>query len=420
MSTMSPMPTGSLRRALAAALALPVLALPALAAPAAAAAAPSSSPSTGPAGGSVPPGPALALPEPTGPHPVGTTTLHLVDASRPDPWATGGKPRELMVSLWYPARAPGTRRAPYMTFEEASLLLKGLGAPATRRNATLLSRTRTNAFTDAAPIGRAGGLPLVVLSPGFSQSRSSLTALSEDLASRGYAVAGIDHTHEAFGTALPGGRTATCTACEIAERDPGYGKKITRSRAADVSFVLDRLTGADPAWKHGGLIDASRIAMAGHSIGGNSAARVMLTDSRVRAGVNMDGTFYLPLPRKGLSRPFLLLGAARIHDPGGPDRSWDRDWRRMTGWKRWLTVDGADHSSFSDHPLFAKRLGIPLEEYSLPPKAGGAPVKPLPGTRAVAVVRAYVGAFFDLHLRGRPQPLLDRPSRSHPEARFWD
>jgi predicted dienelactone hydrolase len=415
MLTMSPtptMPTSILRGVLATAVALPAFAAPATAAAA-------SAPSAGPAGVSAPPGPALTLPEPTGPHPVGTTTLHLVDDSRPDPWATGRKPRELMVSVWYPARAPGSRRAPYMTFEEASLLLKGVEARATRRNATLLSRTRTNAFTDAAPIGSERGLPLVVLSPGFSQSRSSLTALSEDLASRGYAVVGIDHTHEAFGTSLPGGRTATCIACEVAERDPGYGKKITRGRAADVSFVLDRLTGADPAWKHGGLIDASRIAMAGHSIGGNSAARTMLTDPRVRAGANMDGTFYLPLPGKGLSRPFLLLGAGKIHDPGGPDRSWDRDWRRMTGWKRWLTVDGANHLSFSDHPLFAKRLGIPLEEYSLPAKAGGAPGTPLPGPRSVDIVRAYLGAFFDLHLRGRPQPLLDRPSRRHPEMRFW-
>ena len=49
------------------------------------------------------PGRTPSLPEPTGPYPVGTTSLWLTDTSRPDPWAAGVTARELMVSLWYPA-----------------------------------------------------------------------------------------------------------------------------------------------------------------------------------------------------------------------------------------------------------------------------------------------------------------------------
>jgi hypothetical protein len=51
------------------------------------------------------------LPEPTGPCPVGTTSLYLKDVSRPDPWAAGVNARELMVSLWYPA-TPSTGGEP--------------------------------------------------------------------------------------------------------------------------------------------------------------------------------------------------------------------------------------------------------------------------------------------------------------------
>jgi hypothetical protein len=36
--------------------------------------------------------------------------------------------------------------------------------------------------SDAAPGGRHHALPLVVLSPGFTSPRSTLTALAEDLA----------------------------------------------------------------------------------------------------------------------------------------------------------------------------------------------------------------------------------------------
>ena len=46
----------------------------------------------------------LVLPAPTGPFPIGTVPLHLVDRSRPDPVAGPGHHRELMVSVWYPAR----------------------------------------------------------------------------------------------------------------------------------------------------------------------------------------------------------------------------------------------------------------------------------------------------------------------------
>src|SRR5437867_7324904 len=60
--------------------------------------------------GAVPPsaGPVpLTLPPTTGPYPVGTVSLHLVDRSRPDPVAGPGHYRELMASVWYPARDVG-------------------------------------------------------------------------------------------------------------------------------------------------------------------------------------------------------------------------------------------------------------------------------------------------------------------------
>ncbi|MER8099215.1 hypothetical protein [Kitasatospora sp. NPDC094016] len=37
------------------------------------------------------------------------------------------------------------------------------------------------------------------------------------------------------------------------------------------------------------------------------------------------------------------------------------------------------------------------------------PAVPTPAQRAEEITRAYVGAFFDPHLRGNPQPLLDGP-----------
>jgi len=351
------------------------------------------------------PGHTPSLPEPTGPGPVGTTSLWLTDTSRPDPWAAGVNARELMVSLWYPATTPGGRRAQYMTPAESELQLTSRGITGVLPDA--LSTTRTNAVSDAAPAGRQRAHPLVVLSPGFTNPRATLTALAEDLASHGYVVAGIDHTYESFGTAFPDGRVTTCLAREIRRRGEGFWEKLVAGRAADVSFVLDELTGAHPAWPGAGLIDPSRNAMAGHSIGGAAAIAALLADSRIRAGIDMDGTLPTPIPDHGLSRPFLFLGKQSNYTPGsgGAVTTWERDWKLLTGWKRWLLVAGAIHASFTDLALLADQVGLDVG-------AG------LPGARSLDITRAYVRAFFDQHLRSRPQALLDQPSPRYPEVTF--
>jgi hypothetical protein len=68
------------------------------------------------------------------------------------------------------------------------------------------------------------------------------------LASNGYVVAGIEHTYESVATTFPDGRT-TCVAREV-PHDQVLWEKLGASRAADVSFVLDALTGARPRMPH--------------------------------------------------------------------------------------------------------------------------------------------------------------------------
>ena len=358
------------------------------------------------------PGHPPCLPEPTGPCPVGTTSLSLKDVSRPDPWAAEVSARELMVSLWYPATPSDGQRARYMTPAESDLQLTSRGLTSVPRDA--LSTVRTNSVSDATPAGRQRALPAVVLSPGFTNSRSTLTALAEDLASHGYVVAGIDHTYESFATAFPDGRVTTCRAREAPRRGRGFWEKVVAGRAADVSFVLGELTGAHPPWPGAALIDPSQIAMAGHSAGGAAAIAAMLADSRIRAGIDMDGATHAPIPDRGLSRPFMFLGKQSNYTPGsrgdipgkpGPASTWEHDWKLLTGWKRWLLVAEAIHASFTDLALLADQIGIDTGTG-------------LPGSRSLDITRAYVRAFFDQHLRSRPQALLDQPSPRYPEVTF--
>ncbi|RAG80482.1 alpha/beta hydrolase [Streptacidiphilus pinicola] len=342
----------------------------------------------------------LALPRPTGPHAVGADVVQLVDADRLDPWVPAAGPRRLMVSIYYPAR-PGTGTpAPYMTTDEARLLLQ-LKAPGVPLPPERLAGTRTWAFADAAPAG--GRFPLVLLSPGFTMPRQTLTGLAVELASHGYVVALVNHTYEDSGTVFPDGQIRSCVVCQ---NIPGGFAALEESRAADLSFVLDQLTAHPSHWRYAKMIDHGRIGIAGHSAGGASAATTMAADARVRAGVDLDGQFDVQPAAGGVgSRPFLLMGS-ETHTPSGPDPSWGHAWTDLTGWKRWLTITGAAHVSFTDLADLAAQAGYPL------------PGILIAAPRAEQLTREYVTAFFDRQLKERPEPLLDGPSSDNPEVRF--
>ncbi len=391
----------------AAAAAALLLALPlsvAAAAPALAAPSP-----TGAAAASAPAAPStraavhVELPRPTGPYAVGQEVLQLVDQNRPDPWVPSAGPRRLMVSMYYPAHAGTGSPAPYMTDGAARALLD-VKLPGNTIPTEAVTGARTWAESGARPQG--GHYPLVVLSPGFTMPRASLSSLAEELTSRGYVVALVDHTYENTGTTFPDGQTLPCVMCGQL-RTPEAWAGLDESRAKDVSFVIDQLTARPhPAWRYARLIDRDRIGMAGHSAGGAATVPALLRDDRIEAGVDLDGTMDVPVPASGIGgKPYLMMGHP-LPD-GDEDSSWTASWPHLDGWKRWLTVDGSNHGSFTDFPLFMEKLGLPQD-----------PGTTVSGARGVELTRSYVGAFFDLQLKGIEQPLLDGPTAADPEVRF--
>lgn len=354
----------------------------------------------------------LTLPKPTGPQRVGTVSLHLVDKSRPDPWVPSESARELMVQVWYPARKiRGYSRAPWVSPAIAKILAppgSGIVLPLTHGYA-------------GAPV-KPGRHPVVLYSPGLGGWRAANTAVVEQLASHGYVVVTIDHTHDSQHVEFPGGRVAESAIPQPSDEAEGDRiiAKALAVRVADTRFTLDRLgalnRGHNPDAEHrslpqglAGTLDLSRVAMFGVSFGGATAAETMLADRRIRAGVNLDGTIFGQAVTAGLDRPFLQFGAEP--DDGEADDTWNAFWARLRGPRLEIQLTGAKHLSFTDLHTFNQQSGLPAAD--LEPVFGT-----IDASRSITVQRAYVLAFFDRYLCHGPSHLLNGPSRRYPELIF--
>jgi predicted dienelactone hydrolase len=175
-----------------------------------------------------PDAPALAA---LGPYPVGVRTLNLIDPGRIDILRStedhlAHYDRPLPVEMWYPA-TPGTPSG--TTYH--TLLRDG------HRTIALQGRAARDA-------GRAdGNFPLVIISHGYPGNRMLMSHLGENLASKGYVVASIDHTDSTYADKAAFGSTLY-------------------NRPLDTAFVLDAM--ADHA-------DTASVAIIGYSMGGYGA-----------------------------------------------------------------------------------------------------------------------------------------------------
>ncbi|MCZ7438191.1 hypothetical protein O7598_17405 [Micromonospora sp. WMMC241] len=388
----------------------------------------------------------LTLPAPTGPYPVGTTELHLVDRSRTDQWTDDVPYRELMVSLWYPARDVGALpRAPHMSpgaaahFGGADGAASGLyGIPAGRVD---FAATRTGGHRGAPVARHRRPFPVLLYSPGAGDPRTWATTLVQDLASRGYVVVTVDHTYEASEVEFPGGRVVTGRLAQLfeeAQQPDDFQRLAARVfdvRLGDTRFVLDELAALDrgtnpdaegralPAGVAGAL-DLRRTGMLGVSAGGLTALQAMREEPRIRAAVDLGGSIESPIipdpiglwpvARQGLDRPFLLVGDSGTDHHRTP--SWSMLWNNSTGWRVDLHLAGAkSEDSYKDTVPLLPQIARQLD---LPDSFVTAAIGDVDPTRAVHTEETFVAAFFDRWLRGRDGRVLDGPSRCLPDLVF--
>ncbi|MCH2166049.1 MAG: dienelactone hydrolase, partial [Marinovum sp.] len=201
--------------------------------------------------------------------PVGVRTVKLTNADQINVLAIDGKAdkpetwpvydRDLTIEVWYPAAtgASGdTRHGTVMRDGQTEITLEG------------------QAMRDAAP--EDDTYPFVMISHGWPGNRFLLSHLAENLASKGYVVASIDHNESTY-------RTFQVNDNYFAT----FGSTLV-NRPIDQKFVLASVTemAGDENSFLNGLVDTDTTGLIGYSMGGYGAL-ITAGGGLTQAGVDL-------------------------------------------------------------------------------------------------------------------------------------
>jgi dienelactone hydrolase len=360
---------------------------------------------------------ATVIRPPLGEYGVASNTMELVDTSRNDTYAQVPEHRRVMVSAYYPATSLKKCQPvliPYMTPATATVYDE-MYAPLGVTNGTFASlELSTCAFLRKARGRKFNNFPIVLFSPGLGNSRLMYGAMAQSLASQGFVVITMDHAYDAAIVEYPDNTVAL--AIDIESDEQIAADVIVRQH--DVSFLIDQLYDCSIREKlFHSIADTrflDRILMAGHSLGGATAAAAMFADTRIAAAVNLDGSLFGDVLTKNFSSPFMIMsheGKSLTTDP-----SWTQAWSRARGTKLAVTVNGTQHATYTDVTLLANTLGL---SGTVNAEVGGI-LGTMEGFRAMEIINAFLVQFFDF-ARGTTKALLPgHMTKKYPEVTVLD
>ncbi|MDJ0612561.1 MAG: dienelactone hydrolase [Rhizobiaceae bacterium] len=313
---------------------------------------------------------------------VGVRTLDIVNpnqvevlningaAEKPDPLPRYDRP--LTLEIWYPAESGAAGENTLNVF---------------LRDGKTKVQIEGKAVRDAMPEGE--NHPLVVISHGYPGNRFLLAHLAENLASKGYVVASIDHTDSTYRTQAAFGSTLI-------------------NRPYDQLFTLaemDRLSKEKGSFLNG-LVDASNAGLIGYSMGGYGAVITMgggvtqasvdyawggphgtlgvhlsgsethnnLPDERFKTAIafapwGMNTGFWSAETLKGIETPMLFV-AGSVDDVSGYENGIRAIWENAVNADRsLLTFENANHNAGAPMPApiesdkFDDQLGFNVSEH---------------------------------------------------------
>jgi predicted dienelactone hydrolase len=146
--------------------------------------------------------------------------------------------RRLIVEVWYPAQLAENQES-------------GSSYTTATRNLSVTATLHGKAVREAEPLADTDPMPLLIISHGYPGNRYLMSQLAENLASKGYVVAAIDHRDSTYS-------------------DQSSIWSTLHHRPLDQIFVVDKIDELSKANKSflNGLVDPNNVGIVGYSMGG--------------------------------------------------------------------------------------------------------------------------------------------------------
>lgn len=351
------------------------------------------------------------LPKPSGNYFIGVDYLYLTDESRKELFDNSNRSyRNISVKVWFPSDKKGDY-APY--FKNVEFAISNFNFTEIYRNLI------TNSCKGVSVSNAEKTFPVLIFSHGWGEHFSQNTILMEELASHGYIVFSIGHHFESKFSFFPDGRIITMDnssgrfikimneqqnpqAIEVykemfqtnsdSERlqifvktsnlMPTLLKESPKYWAEDIDFFineLDEINNTNPTFKN--KLNLNRIGVFGMSMGGIASNEVCINNSKVKAGVNIDGGVYGSAINAVINTPFLFINSQRYLGYGNlfVSRS-NKDCYS-------ITVRNSDHYNFTDYALY------PMQTNMM--------VGTVDATLPIEIMNSMILAFFDKYLIGK-------------------
>ena len=305
------------------------------------------------------------IPKPTGNKNIATYSIELIDSNRLE-WFTDSPNdlRKIMIQVWYPTNEYEGEKELYIDYGD--IRIKALADqfdynPGLFRK---LINIKTNSIKRAVP-SNDSSFPLIIFSHGLGGNRTQNTIMVEELASHGYVVIAIEHPYDANISIFDNGEIADYRSGINYQRR--HSQKLTpeefwairlpqlKTRASDVSFVINQIEIGEFPSQLLKIIDSDNIGIFGHSFGGATSIYSSYVDDRIDACINLDGWMVVvpdDIINNGIGKNFMYIG----------QEQWDEklNYQKLEVFIKSnlksskILIPGTTHYDFSDTPHMSK------------------------------------------------------------------
>lgn len=343
--------------------------------------------------------PSTEIPHFTGEYNVGVSSHVIPFYQDNDVSWPSGVSSEFLATIFYPTLDEAAEQQPYLDPELAELYNNGW-------NFTdgVLKPLTASINWNASYLPESEGPTLIFGPGGIGPPTSAYTILLSELASKGYVIVSLDHYYEQPFLRLPDGTGVHGLPLDYAPTLE-WLERMYELRLNDILHFVE--IWPDLVNELDAPFETSHMGAFGHSFGGSLAFSAARQSDAIAAAINQDGSVWGDLTVNNTSadvdKPLMFLSAE------GHNLTTDPSWMLFAPWQtgRWrlFDVQGTRHVDYSD-ATYWKEFGTTRD------------IGVIDGERMVDITNVFVEAFFEEHLLGKKQPILDNPGEEWPEVKL--